>query len=127
MRPTLARLIAIFLLIGAAATQTALADEPADGARTLRLHEQWRIDVLDEEQLIGVVSGVLAGPDGSVWFVASRGDGPDVVQMILGSEGTFGIIVSATVRIRRAPASRSNRNAAPALPPVASMGSTSST
>ncbi len=35
--------------------------------------------------------------------VPRRGDGPDIMQMFLGSEGTFGIIVSATVRVRRAP------------------------
>ncbi len=42
--------------------------EPADGARTLHLEEAWRINIEDEEHLIGVVSAVLTGPDGTVWM-----------------------------------------------------------
>ena len=38
--------------------------------------------------------------------VPRRADGPDVGQMLIGSEGVYGVIVSATVRIRRAPAER---------------------
>jgi alkyldihydroxyacetonephosphate synthase len=35
--------------------------------------------------------------------VPRRGDGPDVTQMLVGSEGVLGVIVSATVRICRMP------------------------
>lgn len=35
--------------------------------------------------------------------VPRRGDGPDVMQMLVGSEGALGVIVSATVRIQRLP------------------------
>ncbi len=36
--------------------------------------------------------------------VPRRGDGPDLTQVLVGGEGTLGVIVSATVRIRPAPA-----------------------
>jgi alkyldihydroxyacetonephosphate synthase len=47
-------------------------------------------------------------PQGTVetLHVPRRADGPDVGQMLIGSEGAYGVIVSATVRIRRAPAER---------------------
>jgi alkyldihydroxyacetonephosphate synthase len=50
----------------------------------------------------------IVTPEGSVQTlrVPRRADGPDVGQMLIGSEGTFGVIVAATVRIRRAPAER---------------------
>ena len=38
--------------------------------------------------------------------VPRRADGPDLTQMLIGSEGTYGVIVSATVRIRRQPDAR---------------------
>lgn len=67
MKPTRALLIAIFLMIG---TTVATADEkgPTDGTLTLDLQELWRIDVEEEDQLIGVISSVLAGPDDTVWM-----------------------------------------------------------
>ena len=42
-------------------------------------------------------------PQGTVetLHVPRRADGPDVGQMLIGSEGIYGVIVSATVRIRR--------------------------
>ena len=45
-------------------------------------------------------------PQGAVetLHVPRRADGPDVGQMLIGSEGIYGVIVSATVRIRRATA-----------------------
>jgi len=44
-------------------------------------------------------------PQGTIetLHVPRRADGPDVGQMLIGSEGAYGVIVSATVRIRRAP------------------------
>jgi alkyldihydroxyacetonephosphate synthase len=44
-------------------------------------------------------------PQGTIetLHVPRRADGPDVAQMLIGSEGAYGIIVSATLRIRRAP------------------------
>jgi alkyldihydroxyacetonephosphate synthase len=38
--------------------------------------------------------------------VPRRADGPDVNQVLLGSEGTLGVITAATVRIRRLPKAR---------------------
>jgi alkyldihydroxyacetonephosphate synthase len=47
-------------------------------------------------------------PEGTVetLHVPRRADGPDINQMLIGSEGVYGVIVSATVRVRRAPAER---------------------
>jgi alkyldihydroxyacetonephosphate synthase len=47
-------------------------------------------------------------PEGTIetLHVPRRADGPDVGQMLIGSEGVYGVIVSATVRVRRAPAER---------------------
>jgi alkyldihydroxyacetonephosphate synthase len=47
-------------------------------------------------------------PEGAVETlrVPRRADGPDIGQMLIGSEGIYGVIVSATVRVRRAPADR---------------------
>src|SRR5580704_497229 len=47
-------------------------------------------------------------PEGTVetLHVPRRADGPDIGQMLIGSEGIYGVIVSATVRVRRAPADR---------------------
>ena len=47
-------------------------------------------------------------PEGTVQTlsVPRRADGPDVGQMLIGSEGIYGVIVTATVRVRRAPAER---------------------
>lgn len=47
----------------------------------------------------------IVTPAGSIETlrVPRRADGPDVMQMLVGSEGTFGIIVSATVRLRPVP------------------------
>lgn len=42
--------------------------EPADGDRTLQLEEIWRVNVEEEENLIGVITAMLAGPDGTVWL-----------------------------------------------------------
>jgi alkyldihydroxyacetonephosphate synthase len=44
-------------------------------------------------------------PQGTIetLHVPRRADGPDVGQMLIGSEGAYGVIVSATIRIRRAP------------------------
>ena len=42
--------------------------EPLHGERTLHLSEQWRVNVEEEEELIGVVGGALAGPEGTVWL-----------------------------------------------------------
>ena len=41
---------------------------PVRGERTLRLEEIWRIEVMEAEELIGVVSDVISGPDGTVWM-----------------------------------------------------------
>ncbi len=48
----------------------------------------------------------IVTPAGTVetLHVPRRADGPDTMQMIVGSEGTFGIVVSATVRVRKLPA-----------------------
>jgi alkyldihydroxyacetonephosphate synthase len=50
----------------------------------------------------------IVSPEGTVQTlrVPRRGDGPDVGQILIGSEGVYGVIVAATVRIRRAPAER---------------------
>jgi alkyldihydroxyacetonephosphate synthase len=47
-------------------------------------------------------------PEGAIetLHVPRRADGPDVGQMLIGSEGIYGVIVSATVRVRRAPSER---------------------
>jgi alkyldihydroxyacetonephosphate synthase len=47
-------------------------------------------------------------PEGAVetLHVPRRADGPDISQMLIGSEGVYGVIVSATVRVRRAPTDR---------------------
>ena len=36
--------------------------------RTLQLEELWRVNVEDEEELIGVISAVISGPNGTVWL-----------------------------------------------------------
>ncbi|MBU8872115.1 MAG: hypothetical protein KOO60_14700 [Gemmatimonadales bacterium] len=41
---------------------------PVLGERTLRLTEVWRVDVDEEDELIGVISTALAGPDGTIWL-----------------------------------------------------------
>jgi alkyldihydroxyacetonephosphate synthase len=45
----------------------------------------------------------IVTPQGSIetLHVPRRADGPDLTQMLIGSEGAYGVIVSATVRIRR--------------------------
>ena len=45
----------------------------------------------------------IVTPQGTVetLHVPRRGDGPDVTQMLIGSEGAYGVIVSATIRVRR--------------------------
>lgn len=45
----------------------------------------------------------IVTPQGTIetLHVPRRADGPDLTQMLVGSEGAYGIIVSATVRIRR--------------------------
>jgi alkyldihydroxyacetonephosphate synthase len=50
----------------------------------------------------------IVTPEGTIetLHVPRRGDGPDLTQMLIGSEGAYGIIVSATVRIRPKPESR---------------------
>ncbi len=42
--------------------------EPSDGTRTLPLEVLWQVNVEEEEVLIGVLSDVAAGPDGTVWL-----------------------------------------------------------
>ena len=42
--------------------------EPRDGERTLQLEETWRVNVEEEEELIGVISAAISGPDGTVWL-----------------------------------------------------------
>jgi hypothetical protein len=41
---------------------------PRGGERTLRLVEVWRVDVEEEEELIGVIGDVISGPGGTVWL-----------------------------------------------------------
>ena len=36
--------------------------------RTLQLDELWRVNVEDEEELIGVISAVVSGPGGTLWL-----------------------------------------------------------
>jgi alkyldihydroxyacetonephosphate synthase len=50
----------------------------------------------------------IVTPEGTIetLHVPRRGDGPDLTQMLIGSEGTYGIIVAATIRIRLKPESR---------------------
>jgi alkyldihydroxyacetonephosphate synthase len=45
----------------------------------------------------------IVTPQGTIetLHVPRRADGPDLTQMLIGSEGAYGVIVSATVRIRR--------------------------
>jgi alkyldihydroxyacetonephosphate synthase len=47
----------------------------------------------------------IVTPQGTIetLHVPRRADGPDLTQMLIGSEGAYGIIVSATVRIRSKP------------------------
>ncbi len=59
--------------------------EPDDGIRTLHLRELWHIDAEDEEQLIGVVSGVLAGPEGTTYM----GDQQLGQILVYGSDGEY--------------------------------------
>ncbi|MBU1495041.1 MAG: hypothetical protein KJ956_13875, partial [Actinobacteria bacterium] len=42
--------------------------EPSDGTRTLHLEVLWRVNVEQAEVLVGVLSDVSAGPDGTVWL-----------------------------------------------------------
>ena len=42
--------------------------EPARGQRTLHLEPIWRVNVEEEEVLIGVITAVLAGPAGTTWL-----------------------------------------------------------
>ena len=53
-----------------------------------------------------VVRLTAATPTGSLELGSSPADaaGPDLRQLLLGSEGAFGVITSVTVRVRRAPA-----------------------
>ena len=50
----------------------------------------------------------IVTPEGTVetLHVPRRADGPDVSQMLIGSEGAYGVIVSATVRVRPKPVAR---------------------
>ncbi len=41
---------------------------PDKGKRTIQLAEAWRFSIEEEEELIGVLSTALAGPDGTVWL-----------------------------------------------------------
>jgi len=43
--------------------------EPPNPPRTLKLVPAWQIDVMEEEQLIGVVYAAESGPDSTVWLV----------------------------------------------------------
>ena len=56
-----------------------------------------------------VVGLTAATPTGSLDLGSSPANaaGPDLRQLLLGSEGTFGVITSVTVRVRRAPEVRS--------------------
>jgi alkyldihydroxyacetonephosphate synthase len=47
----------------------------------------------------------IVTPEGPIetLHVPRRADGPDLTQMLIGSEGTYGVIVSATIRIRPKP------------------------
>jgi len=58
------------------------------------------------EKLVESVRAVT--PEGTLETlqVPRRADGPDIGQMLIGSEGIYGVIVSATVRVRRAPVDR---------------------
>ena len=57
-----------------------------------------------------VVSLRVVLPDGSLLDTADRAPGePDWNQLLIGSEGTLGVITAATLRIHPAPASRSLR------------------
>ena len=53
-----------------------------------------------------VVGLTVATPTGSLSLGSSPANaaGPDLRQLVLGSEGAFGVITSVTVRVRRAPA-----------------------
>lgn len=55
-----------------------------------------------------VVGLTVATPTGSLDLGSSPANaaGPDLRQLVLGSEGAFGVITSVTVRVRRAPAVR---------------------
>ncbi len=46
--------------------------EPLNGVRTLQLEEQWRVNVDDEEELIGVITVAAAGPDDTVWLADTQ-------------------------------------------------------
>lgn len=50
----------------------------------------------------------IVTPQGTIetLHVPRRADGPDLTQMLIGSEGSYGVIVSATVRIRPKPEAR---------------------
>ncbi len=50
----------------------------------------------------------IVTPQGTVETlrVPRRADGPDLTQMLIGSEGAYGVIVSATVRVRPKPAAQ---------------------
>ncbi len=58
-----------------------------------------------DELVVGVELQTPAGP----WELgrgAATAAGPDLMAMVLGSEGAFGVVTSVTVKVRRAPAVR---------------------
>ena len=89
--------------------------QPAEGAQSLRLEEQWRVGADEDDILLGVVSAVVAGEDGSLYLLdrqlcqvhvfssdgvyqrslSRRGEGPgelgDPVALSFMPDGSLGI------------------------------------
>jgi len=47
-------------------------DVPLQGERSVTLEERWRVNAEDEEELIGVISAAISGPDGEVWLADNQ-------------------------------------------------------
>ena len=124
LRPATGRtgnLLAIALVLwagtGGAAVPEIAGDAPRDGAETLALEELWRIGGPDdEENLLGVVAGVLADDAGRIYLVdiqlvevqvfdaegvylrslGQRGDGPGELRFLVDAvflpDGTLGLV-----------------------------------
>ncbi|MBX7164711.1 MAG: FAD-binding oxidoreductase [Pirellulales bacterium] len=58
------------------------------------------------EKLVECLRAVTPAGTVETLRVPRRGDGPDVTQMLVGSEGTLGVITQATVRLRLVPDER---------------------